>query len=83
MLKKNRLGKLVSLVKGSAWLHGSTLQNFARWYFFEVNKVSIASSWEIDIKKGESIWIGLNTKALYKALQKLYEKTLEKVYNSV
>ena len=41
MLTKNRLEKLVSLLKRSAWLHASTLQNFARRHFFDVNEVSI------------------------------------------
>ena len=41
MLTKNRLEKLVSLLKRSAWLHASTLQNFARRHFFDVNEVCI------------------------------------------
>ena len=53
--KKNRLEKLVSLVKRTAWLHASTLQNFARRHFSDVNEVSIVFSWEIDIETGESI----------------------------
>ena len=44
MLKKNRLEKLVSPVKRSALLHASTLQNFARRHFFDVNEVSIVIS---------------------------------------
>ena len=64
MLKKNRLGKPVSPVKRSALLHASTLQNFARRHFFDVNEVSIVFSWEIDIKTGEGIGKGLITKAL-------------------
>ena len=51
MLKKNRLEKLVSPVKRSAWL-------------YDINEVSIVFSWEIDIKTGESIWKGLISKAL-------------------
>ena len=39
LLKKNRLEKPVFLVKQSAWLHASTLQNFARRHFFEVNEI--------------------------------------------
>ena len=65
MLKKNRLEELVSLGRRSAWLHASILQNFARWHFFDVNKVSNVFSWEIVIKTGESIW---------KVLQKHYKK---------
>ena len=64
MLKKTRLEKLVFPVKRSALLHAYTLQNFARWYFFDVNEVSIAFSWEIDIKTGESIGKALIKKAL-------------------
>ena len=44
MLKKTRLEKLVSAVKWSAWLYASTLQNFARRHFFDVNGVSIVIS---------------------------------------
>ena len=50
MLKKNRLEKLVSPVKWSAWLYASTLQNFARWHFFDVNEASIVFSSEKDVK---------------------------------
>ena len=64
MLMKNWLEKLFSPVKRSALLHASTLQNFARPYFFDVNEVSIVLSWEIDIKTGESIGKGLIKKAL-------------------
>ena len=41
MTKKDRLEKFVSAVKRSALLHASTLQNFARRYFSDVNEVSI------------------------------------------
>ena len=64
MLKKKRLENLVSPVKRSALLHASTLQKFARRHFFDVNEVSIVSSWEIDIKTGESIVKGVIKKAL-------------------
>ena len=64
MLKKNWLEKLVFPVKRSALLHASTLQNFARRFFFDANEVSIVFSWEIDIKTGESIEKGLIKKAL-------------------
>ena len=67
-LKKNRLEKLVSPLKRSAWLHASTLQNFARRHVSDVNEVSIVFSWKIDIKTRENIWKGLITKALWKAL---------------
>ena len=63
-VKKNRLEKLVSPVKRSTLLHVSTLQNFARRHFFDVNEVSIVFSWEIDIRTGESIGKGLIKKAL-------------------
>ena len=46
-------------MKKSAWLHASTLQNFARQHFFDVNDVSFVFSLEIDIKTGESIWKAL------------------------
>ena len=41
MLWEYLLEKRVSPLQRSAWLHASTLQNFARQYFFDVNKVSI------------------------------------------
>ena len=47
-----------------SWFHASTLQNFARRNFFDVNEVSIVYSWKIYIKTGESIWKGLFPKAL-------------------
>ena len=43
MLKKNRLEKLVSPVKRSAWLYASTLQNFAG-HFVDVNEISFVFS---------------------------------------
>ena len=55
MLKKNELEKLVSVVKRSAWLQASILQNFNRRHFFDAIEVSIVFSSEIDIKMGESI----------------------------
>ena len=63
MLKKNRLEKLISPVKWSAWLHASTLQNFARRHFFDVNGVSIVILWERDVETGENMWKVLKTKA--------------------
>ena len=62
MLKKTQLEKLVSPVKWSAWLYASTLQNFARWHFFDVNRVSIVISWEGDVEMGENKWKILNRK---------------------
>ena len=53
LLKKNQLEKPVFPVKRSAWLHASTLQNFARQHFFEVNKVSFVLSRKIRAKTGE------------------------------
>ena len=41
LLKKNRLEKLVSRVKRSAYLHASTKQNFLWRRFSEVNRISI------------------------------------------
>ena len=41
LLKKNRLEKLVSCVKRSAYLHASTKQNFVWRRFSEVNGISI------------------------------------------
>ena len=65
MLNKNRLEKLVPPATRSAWLYAATLENFARRHFFDVNKVSILFSWEIDITAWESIIEqGLITKAL-------------------
>ena len=49
-------------------LHASTLQNFAKRHFFNVNEISLVFSWEIVIKTGESVWKGLIWKALWKAL---------------
>ena len=68
MLNKNRLGKLVSPVKWNAYFHLSTLQSFARRHFFDVNEVSFVFSYATDIKKGESIWTDLITKALRRSL---------------
>ena len=45
------------------WLYTSTLQNFARQHFFDVNRVSIVISWERDVEMGENIWKVLKTKA--------------------
>ena len=78
MLTKNRLEKLVSPVKRSAWLHAFTLQNFARRYFFDVNEISIVFSWEIDIKTGESIWKMFNYKSFIKSIIKALEKDFVK-----
>ena len=63
MLLKNRLEKIVSSVKWSAWIYASTLQNFARQYFFDVNGVSIVIPWERDAETGENMWKVLKTKA--------------------
>ena len=41
MLEKNRLEKLVTLLKRSVWLHAYNLQNFARRHFFDISEVSI------------------------------------------
>ena len=45
--------KPVFPVKRSAWLHASTLQNFARRNFFEVNEVSFVLSRKNRAKTGE------------------------------
>ena len=66
MLKKNRLEKLVFPVKWSVWLYASTLQNYARRQFFDVNGVSIVISREKDVETGENMWKVLKTKAYYK-----------------
>ena len=68
ILKKNWLEKLVSPVKRSALIHASILQNFTRRHFFDLNKIFIVFSWEIDIKTWESIGKGLIKKALQKSL---------------
>ena len=70
-LKKNRLEKLVSPVKRSSWFYASTLQNFARRYFYDVNKVSIVFSRTTDIKTGESIRKRLNYKSFIKSIIKV------------
>ena len=62
-VKEKRLEKLVCPVKWSAWLYASTLQNFARQHFFDVNGVSIVISWERDVETGENVWKVLKTKA--------------------
>ena len=63
ILKKNRLEKLVFPVKWSAWLYASTLQNFARQHFFNVNEVSIVILWERNVETGENMWKVSRTKA--------------------
>ena len=63
MLKKNRLEKLVSPMKWSAWVYRSTLQNFAGQHSFDVNGVSVLISWVRDVKTGENMWKVLKTKA--------------------
>ena len=55
LLKKNRLEKLVSPVKRSTYLHASTKQNFAWRCFFEVNRIPIIFSPELDDETGRSI----------------------------
>ena len=40
-VKEKSARKTCSPAKWSAWLHGSTLQNFAARHFFDVNEVSI------------------------------------------
>ena len=82
MLKKNVLEKLVSPVKRIARLHASTLQNFDRRYFFDVNEVSIVFSWETYIKTGENIRKGL-IQNFIKGITKTYKNILEKVYNGL
>ena len=49
--------------KWSFWLYASTLQNFARRHFFDVNGVSIKISWEANAETGEKMWKVLKTKA--------------------
>ena len=56
LLKKNRLEKLVSPVKRSTYLHASTKQNFAWRCFFEVNRIPIIFSRELDDETGKSIF---------------------------
>ena len=56
LLKKNQLEKLISPMKRSTYLHTSTMQNFARQHFFEVNGISIIFSREINDETGESIF---------------------------
>ena len=68
-LKKNRLEKLVSPVIPR--FHASTLQNFARRYFYDVNEVSIVFSRTTDIKTGESIRKRLNYKSFIKSIIKV------------
>ena len=46
-------------MKRIPWLQVSSLQNFARRYFLDVNEVSIVFPWEINIKTGKIIWKGL------------------------
>ena len=46
-------------MKRIPWLHASSLQNFARRHFLDVNEVSIVFPREIDIKTGEIILKGL------------------------
>ena len=50
-------------LKWSAWLYASTLQNFVRRHFFDVNKVSFVFSWQKDVKTGENMWKVLKMKA--------------------
>ena len=63
MPKKNRVEKLVSPEKWTAWLYASTLQSFARRHMFDVNGVSIVIPWERDVETGENMWQVLKTKA--------------------
>ena len=63
MLKKNQLEKPVSLVKWSVWPYPSTLQNFARRHFFDMNGVSIVISLERDAETGENMQKVLKAKA--------------------
>ena len=51
-VKENRLEKLAYPVKWSTWLYASTLPNFARRHFFNVNEVSNVFFWERDDKRG-------------------------------
>ena len=63
MPKKNRVEKLASPEKWSAWLYESTLQSFARRHLFDANGVSIVISWERDVETGGNMWKVLKTKA--------------------
>ena len=53
LLKKNRLQKPVFPDKISVKLHASTLQNFARRHFLEVNEVSFVLSRKMRAETGE------------------------------
>ena len=57
--------------KWSFWLYTSTLQNFARRHFFDVNGVSIKISWEANAETGEKMWKVLKTKAERKVVPQL------------
>ena len=56
LLKKNRLEKLAYPVKRSTYLHASAKQNFAWRCFFEVNRIPIIFSRELDDETGKSIF---------------------------
>ena len=81
MIKKNWLEKLVSPVKRSALLLASTLQNFARWQFVDVNEVFIVFSWEIDIKTWENFEKieNFNYKGFIKSITKALSKDLKRL----
>ena len=57
------LGNAKEKAKWRAWPYASTLQNVARWHFFEVNGVSIEILWERDVETGENMWKVLKRKA--------------------
>ena len=81
MIKKNWLEKLVSPVNRSALLLASTLQNFARWHFVDVNEVFIVFSWEIDIKTGKNFekFENFNYKSFIKSITKTLSKDLKRL----
>ena len=70
MSKKNRLEKLVSPVKRSAWLDRSTLKTFDRCHLFDVNEVSMCFHEKFILKRGGEYLKRIN----YKSLEKLYKK---------
>ena len=56
ILKKSWVEKRISPMKWSTYLYISTLQNFAKHHFFDVNGVYIVISCERDIETGENMW---------------------------
>ena len=57
MLKENRLEKLISPVKWSAWLYVSYLENFARWHFFDVRGVFVKKLCKRDDETAENMGV--------------------------